>query len=238
MRNAIVALMSLVSLCGCSTTLAVKNVSDSKIGEELGGIPFRVKVARTIRVWVRQPPDANGRIAYQAVLVKAIDLPDPKILYALGFDADTFASKQLEVKLNDDGTLASVHLKSENKTGEVLAATGKQANAVADALVSYPAQVREAEIARLTSANDLAAAQAKLTQTLAQPTLDREGNLVAALEAYQDAEAAQRALQGLAPDATQSQRAEAAAALRLAQFRTNVAYQKAGLAPPFPGVFP
>ena len=222
-----VALLSLVSLGGCSTSLAVKNVSDSKIGEELGGIPFRVKVARTIRVWVRQPPDASGKIVYQAVLVKSIELPDPQVLYALGFDADTFASKQLEVKLGEDGTLASVRLKSENKTGEVLAAAGKQATSVADALVSYPEQERAAELARLKSANALAAAQATLTQTLAQPTLDREGNLVAALKAYEDAEAAQRTLQGLALDATETRRAEAAAALRLAQFAANVAYQKA-----------
>jgi len=233
-----VILVSLASFGGCSTTMAVKNVSDRKLGEELGGIPFRVKAARTIRVWVRQPPDANGRIAYRAVLAKAIDLPDPKVLYALGFDAGTFASKQLEVKLNDDGTLASVHLKSENKTGEVLAAAEKQTPSVADAVLSYPTQVRKAEIANLQGANDLVAAQATLSQTLAQPTLDREGDLVAALKAYQDAEAAQRALHGLAPDAATSQRAEAAAALRLAQFAANVAYQKAGLAPPFPGVFP
>ena len=238
MRRAMVILVSLASFGGCSTTMAVKNVSDSKMGEELGGIPFRVKAARTIRVWVRQPPDANGRIAYRAVLAKAIDLPDPKVLYALGFDAGSFASKQLEVKLNDDGTLASVHLKSENKTGQVLAAAEKQATSAADAVVSAPALVREAEIARFKSANDLVAAQATLTQTLAQPTLEREGSLVAALKAYQDAEAAERALEGLAPDATENRRAEAAAKLQIAQLSANLAYQKAGLAPPFPGVFP
>jgi hypothetical protein len=238
MRRAFFALASLVLLGGCSTSLAVRDVSDRKIGEELGGIPFRVKVARTIRVWVRQPPDATGRIAYQAALAKTIELADEDVLYALGFEADTFASKRFEVKLNDDGTLASVHLKSENKTGEVIAATGKQATSVADAGVSYSEQVHKAEIAQLKSASDLAAAQATMNQTLAQSTLDREGNLVAALKAYQDVEAAQRALQWLAPDAAASQRAEAASALRIAQFAANVAYQKAGLAPPFPGVFP
>jgi len=238
MRRTLAALVSLVSLGGCSATLAVKNVSGNKTGEELGGIPFRVKVARTIRVWVRQPPDANGRIAYQAVLAKEIDLPDPKVVFALGFETGTFASKQLEVKLNDDGTLASVHLKSESKTGEVLAAAGKEAPSVADAVISYPAQVREDEIARLKRANEFAEAQATLTQTIARPTLDREGTLVAALKAYQDAEAAERGLEALGPDATESQRSEAAAALQRAQFSADIAYQKAGLAPPFPGVFP
>jgi hypothetical protein len=105
-------------------------------------------------------------------------------------------------------------------------------------VLSYPTQVRKAEIANLQSANDLAAAQATLSQTLAQPTLDREGDLVAALKAYQDAEAAASDLQGLAPDATESRRAEATSKLQLAQLSANLAYQKAGLAPPFPGVFP
>jgi hypothetical protein len=237
MRRSI-TLVALLALAGCSTALTVSDISAAKPGTDLKGIPFRVKAPRTIRVWARQPSDENGKVVYQAVFVKPFELPDPRTLYALGFEADTFSSKCLEVKLNSDGSLASVRVKSENRADEVVAKVGKKVSAAADAAASYPNTVRQAETAQLKAADDLALAQAALAQTLAQPAADRETNLVAALQAYVDAEAADRSLRGLAFDATTAQRAEAAAALRLAQYKANIAYEKAGLAPPFPGVSP
>lgn len=233
-----ITLVALVTLGGCSTTLSVTEISTPTPGADLKGIPFRVKVPRTIRVWARQPPADDGSVAYRAVFSKSFELADPKTLYALGFEADVFASKLLEVKLNDDGSLASVHVKSDDKTADVVAEVGKQVNLAADAGVSFPNTVRQAELAQLKTANDLAAAQATLAQSRAQPETDRGTNLVAALRAYTDAETAAATLQGLSPDTTAAQRAEAAGALRLAQFKANIAYQKAGLAPPFPGVSP
>jgi hypothetical protein len=232
------ALLSVVTTAaGCSTTLTVKRVDpDSK--DDLEGIPFRVKIPCTIRVWAKQQPDKDGKIVYTQVFVKPFELADPSSLYALGIDADDFSSKLLDVKLNDDGTLTSVHVKSEDKTGETLSAIGKQTTSAADAALQLPNAARTAELANVKAANDLATAQAALAKTLAGTPPDRDAALVAALTAYNDALAAQYALDALAFDTTAAQRGNAVAVVRLAQLKANLAYEKAGLADPFPGVFP
>src|SRR5207245_8069479 len=133
----------------------------------------------------------------------------------------------LEVKLKDDGTLDTVHLKSDDKTADVVAAAGKQANAIADAAASFQNSVRATQIAQLKSEGDLAAAQQALTKTKEQPDADRNANLVAALQAYNDAEAAERKYESLGSDATSAERADAAATVRLARLKANVSFEKA-----------
>jgi hypothetical protein len=220
-------------LAGCSTTIRVKEITGRAEGGSIDGIPFRVKQPYTLRVFARQQ---NG--TYRQVLVQAVDLADPDRLYAVNFDASTWGNRSFEAKLRDDATLESVHIKSEDKTGEVLAAAGKQANAVTDAAVSFESKRREAEIAGLKSQLDLAKAKAELPAYAESQQVDRETKVLAALEARNAADTAERAIADLPPDATSSQRAAAEEALRVARLKANQAARRAGLGEPYPEVSP
>lgn len=226
------------ALVACTSALQVRNVTSVQPGDELDGVPFRVKAGYTVRVWMKQPPDEDGNIAYKQVFVKGLELADPTTLYSVGFTSTGFTTKLLEVKLHDDGTLDTVHLKADDKTADVVSAAGKQVNAAGDALASFQQSVQAAQLAQVKSQSDLATAQQTLAAAKGQPDTDRNANLVAALQAANAAEAAERALEGLPNDATAATRADAAAAVRLARLQANVAYQKAGLASPYPGTFP
>lgn len=220
-------------LAGCSTTMKVTEITGRAQGGSIDGIPFRVKQPYTVRVFARQQ---NG--TYRQVLVQPVELADPDRLYAVNFDASTWGNRSFEAKLREDATLESVHIKSEEKAGEILAAAGKQANAVADAAVSFESKRRESEITALKSQLDLVKAKADLPAYAETQQVDRETRVLAALEARNAAAAAERAIADLPPDATSSQRAAAEEALRVAQLKANQAARRAGLGEPYPEVSP
>jgi len=265
MRRVLVMCAVAAGLAGCGTRLTVRDISGVPKGTNVQGIPFRVREPYTVRLWARQ---RDG--SYRAVFAQAVDLPNPNRTYALNVSGDIFATRTVEVKLREDGTLESVHVKGEDKTAEVLGAAGKQVTAIADAALTFKTKQDAAEVARLQGETglagaraDLAAAQLKaslqgtneelaraqaqtnlekarqeLLTTQQGPASNQAARLTAALESYNAAQAALRALEALGPDATNVERGAAEDALRLARLKANQAHRLAGLAEPFPGVFP
>jgi hypothetical protein len=244
MRNLVLVVASLC-LAACATRLQVQDISGLKTGEPVAGIPFRVREPRTVRVWMRQSAEGDKPPQYKQVFVRTYELPDSGRLYALNFEASLFGRRDVKVVLREDGALGSVSLKGEDKTGEALAAASKQSLGLADAVVGFEAKQREAQLAALQGRTSLEKAQAEfekaqrdLAGSREQPSADQNARLVAALEAFNAAQEAERALGNLKPEAPAADRAAAEDKLRLAQLKANQAYRRAGLAEPFPGVFP
>lgn len=231
--NRLAAVVLAVAASACTTTMKVYDISALKDGDHMSGVPFRVRRAYTVRVFARQPDGS-----YKQVLAQPQDLPDPDRVYAVAAESASQSARTFEVKLRDDSTLDSVHVKSEDKAAETVSAAATQAGAIGDAVASYESKKNEAEIAKLKGELDLAKQKKDLGDFGGAPAAQHEADLVAALVARNAAEAAQRALDALAADATPSQLGDAAATLRLAQLKANQAATKAGLPEPYPGVFP
>lgn len=232
MNRFVCVCLALTSACG-ATTLKVSDISTLKRGDPMNGLPFRMRRPYTVRVFERQ-----GDGSYKQVLVQAQDLPDPDHVYTVAAEADSQSARTLEVKLREDSTLDTVHVKSDDKTADAVSAATTQASAIAGAIQSYESTKADAQIAALKSQIELAKQQQALTDARSAPGEQHQTNLIAALMARQAAEAAQRALDALPPDATASAHGDAAAALRLAEVKANQAAQKAGLPLPYPGVGP
>jgi hypothetical protein len=231
-------------LSGCSTTVDVRDISSIKPDADVPGIPFRMREPCTLRVFQLQD---DGR--YRQVHVQWLDLPEEERLYALNIEAAYFSDHDLTLKLRDDNTLDEVDLKTELKLDAAIAELAAQGGALSDAALTFDRKKREAEAAEIESRASLEAARAQAAQARAEqeaarqeraeaPIVAQEGKLAVAVEALNSAEAAERALDALPPDAEESARAECRATLRLLRLRANQAYRAAGLAEPYPGVFP
>jgi hypothetical protein len=120
-------------------------------------------------------------------------------------------------------------------SGAAITEVGTQLNAIADKIATFDNDRRAAELAALKSKTDLEEAIQKAKES---PIQAKEAVLVAALQAFNDAEAAQRKLNDLPSTATTSERADAEANLRILKLQANQAFRKAGLSAPYPGVFP
>jgi hypothetical protein len=214
---------------GCSTTMKVEALTDP-MAKTIAGVPFRMQEPYTLRVYQK-----NKNNEYKEVHVVWMDLPNPNLLYALNFESEYFSNHTLELKLNDDSTIDSMALTTLITSGAAIAEAGTQLNTIADKLATYENDRRAAELANLKSKANL---QDEIDKLKTGPVESKEAALVAALQARNDAEAAQRTLNDLPSDATPSQRADAEANLNLLKLKANQAHRKAGLAEPYAGVFP
>jgi len=211
---------------GCTSSIKVTDITNAMAGSNVDGLPFRIDAPYTVRVFIK---DKDG--IYKEAFSKEMILPDQDRLYAIGFKSGYFSDQKLNVEFNPDGTLKKTKLKTTGKGDEAITELSKEVNNVGAAVSSYRDTRDQAEIERLQKKETLRAAQA--SDAAKQYELD-----ATALSALQTVEAAQRTLDSLGPDASDADRAAAAADLRAKKAAANSAYSLAGRAAPYPSVFP
>ncbi len=235
--------LAMLIVWGCSTDLKVKPYVPGNDGS-IDGIPFRVPAAHTIRIYKMN--ENTGR--YELVHRKTANLPATDRLYTLNYSASFLANPNFELTFATDNTLKSILVEGESNADKVLSSVATQAVATANAISDFENNKRAAQKANIASANDLTAAQtAALTNQLnylkavaALPdynettSSNQEVRLQAALKARLDVDAAERELS----KAKDEDAPNVEGRLHLLKLVANAAYRKAGLAEPYPGVFP
>jgi hypothetical protein len=229
----------IVALCACSTRQTVTEIS-SKSTSDPPGIPFRVLSPYTVRVFLK---DKNGD--YQQGFVQSQDLPDQSRLFAINVKSEFFSNHQLQLNLNNDSTLNASSITTTITAAPAISAAGTQLSAVGDSIVNFNNNQRAQQIANLQSQTSLqqqqlafAQAVAALQKQLQAPHAAKEAALVAALQALNAAQAAQRLVDDPPAGTTPTQQANNEANLRLAELQANQAFEAAGLQDPYPGIFP
>lgn len=211
---------------GCTSSLEVTDITKAEAGDEINGLPFRLDAPYSVRVFIK---DKEG--SYKESFSREMILPEQDRLYALGFSSGYYSDQDLDVTFKPDGTLQKVRLVTTGKGDEAITALATEVKDVGEAVSTYRNTRDQAEIERLQKKEALREAQ--VADDAKQHELDQ-----AALEALLAVEAAQRTLDGLGPDASEEERAAAAADLRAKKAAANTAYRLAGRAAPYPGVFP
>lgn len=237
------AALIILLIWGCSTDLKVKPYKPMAEGS-IDGIPFRVPAAHTIRIYKMN--ESSGR--YELVHRKTANLPATDQLYTLNYSASFLANPNFELTFAPDNTLKSILVEGESSADKLLSSVATQTVAAGNAITDFENTKRAAQKANITSENDLMTAQtAALSNQLnyikalaAVPdynessSSNQEARLQAALKARLDIETAEREL----AKAKDEDAPNIEGRLRLLKLVANSAYRKAGLAEPYPGVFP
>lgn len=116
-----------VMLGGCSANIAVNEVKPEDT--TLNGMPFRVAKPYIAHVF-RNVDGKYVEIGHGF----ATTLPDKDHLYVLQFNGATFSNGTVELALNEDDTIKSVHVKSTSTGQADLTAAGTQLSSLATAL--------------------------------------------------------------------------------------------------------
>ena len=217
----VIALIAMLTM-GCATKLTLSEITDAPVGSQIGGIPFRVKAPHTLRVYQRT---AEGK--YEPIKVFYEEFADTTRLYALNYDSDVFANHAFDVDLNADGTLSKVELKGDAQTPQAIDALTESVKATAGAV----ADAKKLE-------QDLRKAEEEARKKAKAADADLATKRLAAVAAFNEAEAASDELAAL-PDTTPA--AEVAALKRQVEYlqlRANQLYLEAGMMPPYDVSFP
>ena len=233
----------ILSLFGCSTDVVVAPYTAKQDGA-INGIPFRVMAAHIVRVYKMNP--TSGR--YEQVHVKSVNLPMSDQLYTLNYKASIFANPQFEVTFNTDNSIKMLNVEGDGSFDKAISAAGLQAVAASNAATDFENMKRAAKQSRLASEGNLALsestlltnqlsflkAQSALSDLPGSQTSNQEVKLEAALKARQVVEAAEREL----TTASTTDMPNVVAKVQLLRLQANHAYRSAGLAEPYPGIFP
>ena len=141
-----------LAICtGCSTTLTVTDVSNlstsefNALDQSQRGIPFRVTAPYTVRLFQRQVDGSYAQVG-KPVRVK---LPDKEKLYALNYKSGQFSNHTFTLKLNPNGTIASVGATESVQIDEAISTIGTEATDIADAVMGRDTAELQAEKSRL-----------------------------------------------------------------------------------------
>lgn len=233
----------ILSLVGCSTYVEVAPYTTKQDGA-INGIPFRVMAAHTVRVYKMDP--TSGR--YEQVHVKSVNLPMRDQLYTLNYWASIFANPQFEVTFNTDNSIKMLDVTGDGSLDKAISAAGLQAVAASNAATEFENMKRAAKQGRLASEGNLVLSEStfltnQLTLLKARSALsdlpgsqisNQEVRLEAALKARQVVEAAEHEL----TTASTTEMPNAVAKVQILRLQANHAYRSAGLAEPYPGIFP
>lgn len=230
------ALLVLLLMPGCSSTINVgrlepKPSSPPSTPPVIDGIPFRVPSIYTVRVYQRKGATYEEKAHF------VHQLADPQQLYTLNFNSQALADQKFNLKIRPDGTLEVLDLKETKKVDEALTEFGAQAVALYSAIGKRDLDEANAQKTALDAQKALLDSQALLDGAVKKPDLDQDIARVAALEALNAANAAERTLLAQA-NASPAEKAPLEDALRLARLKANQAFKRAGLEPPFPDAFP
>jgi hypothetical protein len=192
---------------GCSTTVSVENLSPNLApGSSVDGIPFRAKERYRVKLY-RLVGGKYELIESSAEAVTTTANQDQ--LYLLRMKGSPLSDGSVKVKINVDGTLASVAVDSASKGQELLTELGKGVKSIATA--------REA--ADKGADTGLAAT---------------EDSRVAALDAQRDAIIAQLEFDGLPAGTSMLDRTKAEQRLIRARVVANQKARRAELSIPYP----
>ncbi|MCK5232936.1 MAG: hypothetical protein KAR13_21865 [Desulfobulbaceae bacterium] len=207
-RLLILIMAAILSACSAEYRV-VELPSDAKSGSVVDGVPFRMTQRYKLQIY-RLDPNVGG---YKQVGEIVKNLPNPEKIYVLKLNGGPLSDSTAKFKLNPDGTLQMVSVKSESKGTELIDAVGTQTKAVATALKEKK-QTKEEDI---TTGQNL---------------------MLAALEAKQAVAIAEVKLAGLDPTVSPTERLQAEQELTLAKYKANLAFRRAGLPVPYSDVFP
>jgi len=151
MKSIISAAVAMIICTGCSTTLTVTDISDltpvqfNDRSQVKRGIPFRATAPYTVRLFQKQVDGSYAKVG-KPVHVK---LPDGDKLYALNYNSGQFSNHTFGLKLNPNGTIATVAATEAKQIDKAISAIGTGLTDVSGAIVDRDIMELTAEKTKL-----------------------------------------------------------------------------------------